>query len=247
MDALVAKCLKCATPLLTPRRLRDFCSYACRGQLRSGVPCQTGKIGHKNPKQAKTLRTPKTQGMGVFTFCKINACTIRIDRAGKKNGVGWLMEVAWSGGSRQRWVVRVGDQRSEPLPLEEAKRAATALLHKRGKGEAQDWIGALNKHAAAEVDRVGREADRKREFKLWPTDLLGGSSEQRKPCKPVSKEDREDILADEIPVGRGAAQGDDYPLEFHEDGYPKLPECLRRNLKLVVNNPPADTRKEQAA
>jgi hypothetical protein len=222
MDALVAKCLKCATPLLTPRRLRDFCSYACRGQLLSGVPCQTGKIRHKNPKQAKTLRTPKTH-MGVFTFCKINSCTIRIDRAGKKNGVGWLMEVAWSGGSRQRWVARVGDQRSEPLPLEEAKRAATALLHKRGKGEAQDWISALNKDAAAEVDRVRREADRKREFKLWPTDLLGGSSEQRKPCKPVSKEDREDILADEIPVRR------------------------RPDLKLVVNNPPKDTRKEQAA
>lgn len=23
-------------------------------------------------------------------------------------------------------------------------------------------------------------------------------------------------------------KGDDYPLEFHADGYPKLPDCLRR-------------------
>ena len=23
-------------------------------------------------------------------------------------------------------------------------------------------------------------------------------------------------------------QGDDYPLEYYEDGYPKIPECLRR-------------------
>ena len=114
MDAVVAKCRKCATPLLTPRRLRDFCSYACRGQLRDGVPYQTGKIRSKNPKQAKALRTPKTQGMGVFTFAKVNSCTIRIDRAGKK-GVGWLTEVAWPGGVRQRWVARVGNRGSEPL------------------------------------------------------------------------------------------------------------------------------------
>jgi hypothetical protein len=43
-----------------------------------------------------------------------------------KNGVGWLMEVAWPGGARQRWVARVGDRGSEPLPLEEAKKAAPA-------------------------------------------------------------------------------------------------------------------------
>ena len=24
----------------------------------------------------------------------------------------------------------------------------------------------------------------------------------------------------------GALQGDDYPLEYYEDGYPKLPVCL---------------------
>jgi hypothetical protein len=31
--------------------------------------------------------------------------------------------------------------------------------------------------------------------------------------------------------GRGALQGDDYPLEYYEDGYPKLPECLDRRRK----------------
>ena len=29
----------------------------------------------------------------------------------------------------------------------------------------------------------------------------------------------------------GAIQGDDYPLEYYEDGYPKLPECLDRRPK----------------
>ena len=44
-------------------------------------------------------------------------------------------------------------------------------------------------------------------------------------------------------------QGDDYQLEYYEDGYPKLPACLdrRKPPKLVVNNPPRDTIKEEAA
>src|SRR5262245_53408568 len=29
----------------------------------------------------------------------------------------------------------------------------------------------------------------------------------------------------------GALQGDDYPLEYSEDGYPKLPACLDRRWK----------------
>jgi hypothetical protein len=29
----------------------------------------------------------------------------------------------------------------------------------------------------------------------------------------------------------GALQGDDYPLEYYEDGFPKLPACLDRRAK----------------
>jgi hypothetical protein len=29
----------------------------------------------------------------------------------------------------------------------------------------------------------------------------------------------------------GALQGDDYPLDYYPDGYPKLPTCLDRRLK----------------
>jgi hypothetical protein len=29
----------------------------------------------------------------------------------------------------------------------------------------------------------------------------------------------------------GALQGDDYPLEYDENGYPELPACLDRRLK----------------
>ena len=42
-------------------------------------------------------------------------------------------------------------------------------------------------------------------------------------------------------------KGDD--IGTYPDGYPIMPPCLRREplLRLVVNNPPADTSKEAAA
>jgi hypothetical protein len=38
-------------------------------------------------------------------------------------------------------------------------------------------------------------------------------------------------------------QGDDHSLDYHEDGYPRLPACLRRRapIRLVVSNPAPDT------
>ena len=34
----------------------------------------------------------------------------------------------------------------------------------------------------------------------------------------------------------GALQGDDYPLEFHLDGYPKIPACLDRRQALELQS-----------
>jgi hypothetical protein len=84
------------------------------------------------------------------------------------------MEIAWPGGARQRWVARVGDRGSSPLPLEEAKKAA--MLHERGRGEPRDWIAELNQIAANEVDR----AVVAREKRKWPVDLMGGQRHRRK-------------------------------------------------------------------
>ena len=43
-------------------------------------------------------------------------------------------------------------------------------------------------------------------------------------------------------------EGDNYPIEMDETGFPIMPACLRRtSLKLVVNNPPRITIKEEAA
>jgi hypothetical protein len=32
MDAVVETCLNCGDPLTEPRKLKDFCTYSCRGQ-----------------------------------------------------------------------------------------------------------------------------------------------------------------------------------------------------------------------
>jgi hypothetical protein len=126
MDAVVEKCLNCGSPLIEPRKLKDFCTYSCRGQhavnTLSGVRHEGAYLGSKNTRKTKALRSLRKQGVGAFTF-KINSVTYRIDRQGK-NGVGWLMEVAWPGGGRERWVACVGTHRCEPLPLEGAKIAA---------------------------------------------------------------------------------------------------------------------------
>jgi predicted DNA-binding transcriptional regulator AlpA len=95
---LLTKSLNCARPLKEPRKLKDFCDYSCRGQHSvkglDGAKYQTGLSGSKNTRKTKALRSLRKQSAGHFTFSKINSVTFRIDRQGK-NGVGWLMEVAW--------------------------------------------------------------------------------------------------------------------------------------------------------
>jgi hypothetical protein len=133
------------------------------------------------------------------------------------------MEVTWPGGAGQRWVARLGNQVSEPMTLGEAKRAAVAMLREGGKAEPRGWIADLNKIAAAEIDRVALAKDRQQ----WPCDLLGGS------CRGSMQIDRAEIdtilnaeLA--VPVVGDPLSGDDYSIEYHEDGFPKLPAFLDR-------------------
>jgi len=165
-------CAHCGTALLTPRRLKTFCSYACRGQYRvhEAISHHSGLVRSKNTIQNKALQHLKRQSVGHFTFARINSCTIQIDAA-KKRGIGWLMEVAWASAVRQRWVACVAEIRSEPLWLDAAKEAATVLLRQSEKSDPRDWIAELNQIAANEVDRNALQQERRR----WPIDLMGGS------------------------------------------------------------------------
>jgi hypothetical protein len=146
-------CLTCERTLPERRKLIDFCSYSCRGQhavnTLTGPSQRTGLSGSKNLKQKRALRNLKRASRGEPTFTEINSVTYRIGKPHKTDAVGWLMEVNWPGESAaKRWVACVGNHRSKPLPLEEAKRAAKEFLGLKGKP---------------------------REFIASPIDILGGS------------------------------------------------------------------------
>jgi hypothetical protein len=225
MDALSPRCKQCGALLPAKRKLKDFCNYACRGQFRAleATGHRTGLKCSKNTKKNKALQTLKRQSVRGFSFARINSGTYRMDRPGKL-GAGWLMEVSWFGGARQPWVARVGNRASEPLPLDEAKRAAVAMLRERVKAEPRDWIAELNKIAAAEVDRATLMQKRKQ----WPRDLVGGS---RAGSMPIDHKLRDAILNAElvsVPSNAEPLSGNSFPLEFYDDDYPKLPECIRR-------------------
>ena len=112
------------------------------------LPEPTGLIGSENTKRNRALQTYKRLARDGHAFVAVNAVTYRID-ARTKRGAGWLMQV------ESRWVARVRNRASKPLPLEAAKRAGLEMLRNRNKGEpVADPIGALNLAAAAEIDRV---------------------------------------------------------------------------------------------
>ena len=131
-------------------------------------------------------------------------------------------------GAQQRWVARVGNRASEPLTLAKAKRTAEAMLRERGKGDPGDWIVELNKIAAAEVDCAGMMQERRQ----WPRNLAGGAS--RPGSMQIDGKLRDAILNAEFVAMASHAEplsGDGFRLEFYDDGYPKLPECLRRRAR----------------
>ena len=64
MDA----CLNCSEPLKEPRKLKDFCSYACRGKAAVDALPQTALIGSKNTRRNKALQTLKRASTGEPIF-----------------------------------------------------------------------------------------------------------------------------------------------------------------------------------
>jgi hypothetical protein len=156
--------------------------------------------------------------------------------------LGYLMEI---GGA---WVACVGQRRSEPLTLAKAKAVARDMHRDEGLGtDHPDKIRALNLAAAQLVDRAAR---RERASRMkptdWPHDLMGG---QRQCSADIDPELRRAILDVELDTaapelarsnvdlkpspldGKLVLPGDDYPLEYDENGYPELPAFLDRRTK----------------
>ena len=90
--------------------------------------------------------------------------------------------------------------------MEQAKKTAVELYRSKAKGKPLDWIAELNQIAAREVDRA----------EPMPT-LAEVVAIERANFPPLT-----------MPPRPPALQGDDYPLEYYEDGFPKIPDCLKR-------------------
>jgi hypothetical protein len=150
-----------------------------------------------------------------------------------------------------RWVARVGNLSSTPLPLGAAKKAAIELYHSNEKGEPKDWIKELNRVITNEIDRPARITE--------PVDLLGGTQGRGAIDRDLRKAifDADCQLVDHrppkpsLPIIHGRINGifdtqaelEAYrralaspppELEYHEDGYPKLPACLDRRMRKIA-------------
>jgi len=81
-EALRCENPTCGKPMPARRKLKTFCSYACRGQHNAlkAISGPSELIGAKNTKQSKALRRLKRQSVSGFSFVRINSCIYRLDR-----------------------------------------------------------------------------------------------------------------------------------------------------------------------
>ena len=152
-----------------------------------------------------------TDGDMVIVEGSFGADNYKVTRA-----LGYLMKVG------DKWVAAVGKQRSKPLPLYQAKVAAKDMHRDPGKDFDGDLILALNRAEAAEVDR----STIKRARRTPTVDLLGGS--RRGLVEPGLRKLILDAELHATPEFAEPLRGDDYQLDYYDDGYPILPACLRR-------------------
>jgi hypothetical protein len=146
---------------------------------------------------------------------------------GYRGGYRTTMAVAWLIGiGNGRWIARYRGKASRPMKLNAAKKYALEIVKGIRPSEViADPILHLNLLAAREP--------------LLPRpptmDIMGGNLRGK-----LDRKMREEILAVEVsqciqqapqPDSVSVAQplhGDNYPVEYYEDGYPQIPDCLRR-------------------
>jgi hypothetical protein len=122
----------------------------------------------------------------------------------------------------------------------------------RPKRQGQEYCSPRCRRDASygrERFKAGTKGKRRRRIeasdKLAATPLAGsfrnGAFSSREPiaCKPtIGVSDGPTMVWPETDLHHGptpgALQGDDYPLEYYEDGYPKLPACLDRRAKIIL-------------
>jgi len=241
-----SSCQQCGTNLkLAPSgRRKRFCSNACRQvafrneTTANGGPSYPSKGKEKRvlePTEIKrdfSLRNEEFEPPGSFgnfsngpVFEKINGITWKLTDGVQINtgsgrasrALGYVMEV-FPG----RWMARVRNLGSDLLSFGAAKQEAIRLYRCRDKGTV-DWIHELNLRAAAEINRAALASNKRN----TPVDLIGGQRHGLIDPKISAAvlEAEVGFLTDPRPE---TIKGDDYTIEYHSDGYPKLPACLDR-------------------
>jgi hypothetical protein len=105
-----------------------------------------------------------------------------------------------------------------------------------GSCKPTNWIEKLNQRDAHDIDQAFWLCEKCK----WPVDLMGGARHSaRRPALTVDPELRQAILDTEHlpkhdePTSR-ALVGDAIKLDYYDDGYRKLPDCLDRRLSPIL-------------
>jgi hypothetical protein len=169
--------------------------------------------------------------------------------------LGYVMEIA-----EGRWVARVENLGSAPLPLGAAKKAAIDLYRSKDKEQPKDWIRELNVATLAVTDPPPSVTQSLTDDGHYRVQVRWGDFEAEFPHSEYPEDDAGYQLYDwgfrgtfamrwlnggvatfVKPARRpseasngptpGALQGDHYPIQMDADGYPILPACLDRRPK----------------
>jgi len=99
-----------------------------------------------------------------------------------------------------------------------------------------NWIEKLNQRDAHDIDQAYWLCEKRK----WPIDLMGGARHSaRRSTLTVDPKLRQSILNTEQllkddELTSHVLMSDEIKLEYYEDGYPKLPECLDRRPKPLL-------------
>jgi hypothetical protein len=137
--------------------------------------------------------------------------------------------VAWlKGVGDGKWIVRYRNKASKPMRLAKAREYALEMVRGIRAGRVlTDPIRTLHQEHLKTMEEEPRPA---------PLHIMGGGQEWNNSCR-VERETATEILRSECPMLVDAPikpaltpplQGDDCPLEFYPDGYPMLPDGLKR-------------------
>jgi len=214
--------------------LRRCALKGCRNEFRpkreAQVYCKTAcrNAAHKRPKKRRLalerVDIPRSVAKGPFSARKSVRCkaphlleigaSVTAQILAQKNQPNPISFTTPDGVKGRRWL-GVGAQCVKGKWQGGSERIIGNDLH---------WGMTVKK--AFEVDQSAIQRERRK----WPVDLMGSNRQGKIDPRGLRQAilDIERILLLERESAAPTVQGHHWPLEYYEDGYPKLPACLDR-------------------